>query len=417
MAYFEIDRKEIQSSCNVPFEVQLFPSIFKQDTLQPRLVYNDLIPFNGKIQSDIIYDVCVIGAGVHGTSFSAHLKRWFPKINFLILDKKERFFEQLFGRCNNSKTKVFRSPINHQIAPDGCLQLIDYMRLNWGSLTDWEKKSVKCALGSGRSLTPVDLFIKHAMHIVSQFQLQEYAVSAGVVKVSSGSNFSKVHTESGEVITSKIVIVCTGAIERPIENPEISANVYGGYSERTTHMNDGAVSVYGRGMCAAHKALYYLQKNNDVLWHVNSPISFKCTDFPHKYTRLEGLVEWAAGSENYDGYNASIIPEFYDVLKPFVTAKQLKFTLKKKQDRESDLSIICSGLSANESVLIRDRSILEEQVFFSGPNAYYKFGPSVNNFDGARIAIKHYLPEICKKLEFVLEDTFESFGSKPIKAL
>lgn len=367
-------------------------------------------------------DVAIIGGGIHGVGLAIQLKNAFPSIEFTIIDDEDYLLGRFVRRCNASYTRILRSPIHHQLAPDGSLQLLDFMRLHYKKLNDFERRMVELGQGSNRTLTPGHLFISHSEHLIRRYQIAENVLNAKVIELRGEDERYILSLGSGKEIAAKIVLDCTGgavcdAPHAIVEMYPSSTSIETGYGDKSPRASD-RVHIYGAGMCAAHHALHFANKGAEVTWVSEQPIRFSCTDFPHIFTRVQGFKEWEAreAADRKKGIGPTILPEFFLLLEPHVLNGSIAVVPETSEAMRlmADKVIYCGGLQHQPIPMSTGPNLLS-----SGLNAISAFGPAAPNIDGVRISTRTLLPKIARELHLTKENRrrFVVRGTTPVGAV
>lgn len=342
-------------------------------------------------------DVVIVGAGIHGLGILAQLAAD-PKLGskkIALIGDDEQLCGKFLKSIKDTGQAVLRSPYEHQLAPDGLIQMLDFARLYWDFLSAREQKQIKISLESARSLVPIDVFQGHVNYVCAALQLGRFAYRGRVTGISPtkrANNFI-VSLNDKIQIKAKKVVLATGARPRK-QVLDVSL------------LNEKEVAVIGAGLSAAQFVIDSARVGLTVYWNPKSTIEFQCSDVPHMYFRHEGITSFQAQSTEErkktlrKASQSTIMPELKEPLERLVVDKKLQFANgnKIKVLAERGVKVKSFDGYVPECSLLNNLSLdltkfsdktldcdFMPGLFVTGWLAQHNLGPAAKNIDGVRI--------------------------------
>lgn len=414
-------------------------------------------------------DIAIVGGGIIGCGIACQLLSS-PRLRerVIILEAQSYLLAEFFGAMHATGQRVMRSPYEHQIAPDGYIQMLDFARLHYDQLSSIEREQIKLGLSGQRSVVPLDIFIAHATHVVSTFQLQTIAYQFVVCSMSQTSNGMWVLRDvAGHVVHARAVIIAIG--NRPSPWGDILTNARTTFGDRVQSVYDppqqlhpdSHVLVIGSGLSAGHCILRCIEVGAVPIWVVRDEEQYRCADFDTAYFRTEGIASFQKLTIDQkitrlrECNRGSLMLEFVSIFKALeemgqlrvyryttvehITAcahGQLMVTLSSGCAVKTDRILVATGFEPNTQLIPEAVSLIDQRYpvlvpqtlevqgmdncFVAGSLSSLELGPAAKNIDGARLAAERLLP--------VLEDRVGGYriyagvevaniilGSRPIK--
>lgn len=349
----------------------------------------------GTPPSDV--DIVIVGAGIHGCGILAQLVAD-PAIGskkIALIGDDEQLCGKFLHSIKDTGQAVLRSPYEHQLAPDGLIQMIDFARLYWDCLSSREQNQVKISLESARSLVPIDVFQGHVNYVCAALQLRRFAYRGRVTGIShlERTNHFIVFLSDSIQVRAKKVVLASGAVPRK-QHADVNL------------VNEKEIAVIGAGLSAAQFVIDTANEGLTVYWNPKSKIEFQCSDVPHMYFRHEGITSFQAQSiaerkkTLRRASQSTIIPELRENLVNLIAGKKLQFVsgkdievfTKKGMKLKSFDGYLpdCSLLNYLNLDLTKfsDKTLecdFMPGLFVTGWLAQNNLGPAAKNIDGVRI--------------------------------
>ena len=372
-------------------------------------------------------DVVIVGAGLAGIAVASAL--WHLGVrDVALLDRGGRPAARFFDRVDTLRQHVLRSPYEHHPGVEGYrdCELLDFARLHWGLLTPVERREVRMAQSSHRSVVPVDVFEAFCRHVATIHDVYPRTWRATVSSVRPSDDAVFVRTEDSEV-TARFVVLCLGEERRPAPAIWWRGDVPpAGVSYWDEPVPDvDRLVVVGAGLTSAHLITNALQAGKRVDWVLRQAAErYQCSDVNARFFRAEGRarfdgVPWAdrlalMGRER----RATVMFEFQPLLRAAEADGRLVVhrgravtgvrsgvvNLTGDQRVEGDHMVLALGTSmANGEALLPAALVgardgwadLDERtlgyrraprVFAVGAAAGMVLGPAARNIDGHRVA-------------------------------
>lgn len=382
-------------------------------------------------------DVLIIGGGLIGCALAAQLRKALPTLKLIIVDPKPGLLSNYIERTAAVGQHVMRSPYDHQLAPDGDIQLIDFARLNYDQLLPIEKKQVRNAVGGQRGIVPLDLFLSHSANVVNNYGLRYLSYRGQVSAIKKNKSLLNVHFHDGNTLLASNVIATTGLSERDnlvgYRYDEKVASCYGDWKVKKGE----SIAVIGSGLSAGHVLSGLIKQGHRPTWVIRcEEETYRCTDVTSMYFREEGVCLF----KEYDlkkrqqilavENRGSLMLEYLDLFQSFEKEGLLKvirnFTVRAlvrkndqielKGDREVlvDRVIDCCGLIPQYDFIPKEYThdngypVFEAgtlqlkdhpNLFFAGASASMLLGPGSKNVEGARLAAEEILRKFKAKVK------------------
>lgn len=396
-------------------------------------------------------DVLIVGGGIHGVAIACQLQRVrSDSCRLLIVEPSSTLLYQFSAATTALDQRVMRSPYEHQLAPDGALQLIDFARLHFDLLSEPERRQVLLGLSGQRSIVPTDVFMAHCIHIARVHSLHENSLRAKVSVLRHhqyrGRSSWLARLESGDEISARAIILATGSTlkssGRPLCPQSCGTGIltYSAYANNVRIERGKRLLIVGGGMSAGHWILRAGRLGCEIVWSVRSKPRFQCADFPTRYFRTEGIADFTAMSTArrreclIDAIRGSLMLEFLPVIRSLRRCGQLRVLAGEPQTHtinemvrgriaglpvgdgsifRPDIVIYATGftpecrllhslaeLEYNYYPVLKD-STLEASglpnLFVSGSLAAMSLGPAARNVDGARHAALRIIPALLRR--------------------
>jgi len=342
-------------------------------------------------------DIAIIGAGIHGFGMLVQLlnDRELGAKKVVLIGDDDELCGRFLNSIKSTGQTVLRSPYEHQLAPDGFIQMLDFARLYSDSLSLSEKKQIKISLMSARSIVPLDVFQGHINYLSSACELRKHAFQGRVTYIhfNHRSKNYVISVNGQNPVKAKKLILATGAVSRLRDAP-ISFTI------------KDKIAVSGAGLSAAQFVIDAAKAGLTVYWDPKTTLEFQCSDVPHKYFRHEGITAFQSLSHSdrlsslRQATQSSIMPELKEPLTNLVNQQKLHFVdqIKIKEFKANSVRVKeFSGYSPECTLLNRmeiDLSQFSDEalecsdlrgLFISGWLALRNVGPAAKNIDGVRI--------------------------------
>lgn len=382
-------------------------------------------------------DVLIIGGGLIGCGLAAQLRKAVPTLKLIIVDPKEGLLSNYIERTTAVGQYVMRSPYDHQLAPDGDLQLIDFARLNYDQLLPIEKKQVRNAVAGQRGIVPLDLFLCHSANVIKNYGLQQRVYKGKVTGIKKNKSGLDVHFKDGNMLLASNVIVVTGLSERDhlldYSYDEKVASCYGNWKIKSGEQ----VAVVGSGLSAGHVLSSLIKQGHRPTWIIRSEEeTYRCTDVTSMYFREEGVCLFKQSSQKKREQvlaienRGSLMLEYLELFRSLeengtlnvvrnfsvksLSAIDDKIVLVGDKDLLFDRVIDCCGLEPrydfipkeylheNGYPILQDGALhLQDHpdLFFAGASASMFLGPGSKNVEGARLAAEEILRKFKPKIK------------------
>lgn len=390
-------------------------------------------------------ELAIVGGGIIGCGVACQILQNIPFLRnrIVILDSQSHLVQNYFNLMSNTGQKVMRSPYEHQIAPDGNLQMLDFARLHLSMLSEIERKQVKLGLSGQRSIVPLDIFIAHTTHVIGVYNLNEFAYQFTVESISKGNQAEDdrwiIKSKNGYSVKAKAVILATGNQTAPwnqiltMARRQYSDRVQSAYKQIRQIESGETIVVVGSGLTAGHVILKILQAKAHPVWIVRSEERYRCADFDTAYFRSEGIAHFrrlpteekvrVLAEEN----RGSLMLEFVHLFEALeetsqiqvyrgstvehvgeTSAGKLDIHLSSGAAVAADRIIVATGLVPNHQLLPEETLLLDEKYpllnedtlevkdlknfHVAGALASLALGPAAKNIDGLRLASEIILP-------------------------
>ncbi len=427
-----ISPQDISYDCDSVLPTVIDPEVLRSQFGRPISPLFDSLPKlrTGPLPSQI--EVAIVGGGLHGTMIGAWLRKY-SSLQFAILDGMSTLANGFFESAERIGQRVMRSPYTHQLAPDGALQLTDFARLVYKSLSSIERRQLELAFKGERSIVPLDIFRAHLSFTACTLALQANSFQCKVKGLETEGGSWKITTDRGKISANRVILACgrrrrrtPGVWERAISRP--GSRVYWVFGHRPAVSPHQVIAVVGSGLSAASVILDHLMKGGRVIWLIRRrDITYKCADVAHRFFRREGQAEFDALPKSAQlevlssERRGSVMPEYHNF---FVAAESdgrlticrgvvaddlaigPTFTTVRLSDSrqvKADQIILATGLEAQDKLLPksveRDSDglpLLDDSLgvlghpglHISGVLASLKLGPAAANIEGARFALE-----------------------------
>jgi thioredoxin reductase len=430
----------INAKCNSAFETKIDLRNMKSPTDRSFGLWKeeDLRARNQDNITEI--DIAIVGGGPLGTSLACHFQRDpILRDKFVIFEKSGVLLADFFSKIKSIGQKVMRSSYDQHLGPDGSLQMVDFARLHYSQLTDFEKIQVKIALSAQRAIVPTDVFIGHSVHMVKIHGLTERAVEREIVAIERNSDDGKwrlIDREGKSVVAKSIVLANGSSYSSKCEVFEESLRKYPefvslAFSHSSLLRRGSRVGIVGSGLTAAHLIFQCLEHDCKPTWILRSEAKFRCADFNTSFFRTEGICHFQNQDQPNrekileDANRGSIMLEFIDELHRLEETGEIDvercasitqvskntslcLTLSSGKVIDVDALIVATGLRGNCDLMepfgnakFSDKTLeceTQPGLFAAGPLAMNSIGPAAKNIDGARHASQRILPAIKNRL-------------------
>lgn len=275
-----------------------------------------------------------MGAGLAGLAVTSAL--WHLGVrDVVLLDRAGHPARRFFQRVDLLGQRVMRSPYEHHPGVEGYqdCELLDFARLHWAHLTGVERREVRMAQASHRSVVPIDVFEAFCRHVATIHGAHQRLWPAEVRAVLPDGDGVTIRTGISE-IRAGFVVLCLGEERRPVPEewwpgPDLPAGV--SYWDEPAPPDAGSTVVVGAGLTAAHLISNALRAGQRVDWVLREQQErYQCSDVNAAFFRAEGRarfdgVPWAdrmslMGKER----RASVMFEFRPLLQSCEESGQLR---------------------------------------------------------------------------------------------
>lgn len=385
--------------------------------------------------------IAIIGGGMLGCTIACQLRRD-PvfRDKFILIDDNAHFVERFASIVRRIDQRLMRSPFEHQIAPDGAIQLIDFARLNWARLNHIERTQLKRAESGQRAIVPTDLFLGHVRHTISVHDLESVSFTASARRLLRPGLRNQnwvLMTDRGD-IRAKHVILATGSKPRSQtwqtsqrKGPKALAHECAYRQITGSTITPKRVAVVGDGMTAAHLALHFSGRGIMTHWILKGEERFALFDTPSSFLRTEGLAYFQRHTVHdrarllHSARPASIIPEMKRpliarTLNGILTIHRNNPVVELKREKEVigllladrtrvivDQAVCATGQYPKSELLksldvefesrwplVNDQTLEPsgtKNLHVIGALASLSLGPAAANIDGARLATETLL--------------------------
>jgi cation diffusion facilitator CzcD-associated flavoprotein CzcO len=384
-------------------------------------------------------DVVIVGAGLAGLAVASGL--WHLGVHdVLLLDRGGRPAARFFERVDTLNQHVLRSPYEHHPGVEGYrdCELLDFARLHWGLLTPVERREIRMAQASHRSVVPVDVFEAYCRHVATIHHVHPRTWRSTVHAVRPGADRVTVQAD-GTAVAARFVILCLGEERRAA--PAIwwpGGSPPAGVSYWDEPVPEGSrLVVVGAGLTAAHLVANALNAGKRVEWVLRQAEErYQCSDVNASFFRAEGRarfdgVPWAdrlalMGRER----RATVMFEFRPLLRQAEATGRLTVhrgravtAVRSGEVRLSDgervtgdhvVLALGTAMANGERLLpaplvgardgwadLDERTLAyrrEPRVFAVGAAAGMVLGPAARNVDGHRVATARVATTIATRL-------------------
>lgn len=375
--------------------------------------------------------IVIIGGGMIGCGIACQLRKANPSLELCIIDPSDYLLQNYRTRVNAINQRVMRSPFDHQIAPDGDLQLLDFAKIYYNNLSDIEKEQVRKASGGQRGIVPFDLFMSHTEHVINNYGLKNIAFKCQADSVSHNGSSYEIILTNGTTIAAESIILAIGLRPKDaFEGQKYGPQILSCYDGPLNIDKEEQVCVVGSGLSAAHVISVIHKSPAKLTWLIRSEQEiYKCTDIKSMYFREEGirLFQKLPLPNRFDilttENRGSFMLEFKEFIEELENSGKLKVIRNGKikkliqandkvcltlQDQEwiFDKIIDCSGLELDPSLFpvgtqfFEDYPILDDDTlclrgfnnfFVVGALAALSLGPGSKNIEGIRLASQKIL--------------------------
>lgn len=366
----------------------------------------------GTVPPEGFYDLLIIGGGIHGFGTLLHAINCLgPKARVLMVNSSEYACQDFLDRIDASGQTVLRSPYEHQLAPDGTTQMLDFAQLHYAMLRSVEQDQVQLAKSSVRSIVPMDVFEGHLNHLAELNRVTARSFRAVVTETSETSEGYMLRL-GGNRIEARNLILATGALPRTEDSMRTDISSLEGNDE---------IVVDGGGLSAAEAILRNVDRFDRITWRTHLPIRLQCSDVPHKYFRTEGIASFQRRAQDArragirDATRSSIMPEYKAPLLQLLKSGRLR--LVEATDEMGHVPADrCVRPSAGYTARATHMELFGEEagvkgfqddtlelnghrgVFATGWLAMESIGPAAKNIDGVRLCAQRFLPEIVSRI-------------------
>ena len=369
-------------------------------------------------------DVLIVGGGLAGVSLGSHL--FHLGIDFLLVDPARHLGRRFLQRTGAIGQTTLRSPYAHYV---GCqsssdLDMLDFAKLHWHVLEDYERDQVRLATAGLRAIVPMDVFEGHLRHTVAAHGLDGRHVVDRVESVDeSGGGFAAA-LSSGRNVRARAVVLATGEGTSAVQTGD----------PRVVRWDDDAalsseaerVLVVGGGQSAATLALALLRRGKRVtLAYPADELHFQCLDFTADLFEPSGRLAYADHPEDprFD-FAPSVIHEFRHKLEAYEARGRLDLLNRarlvdaggvacldrdgRREGIDHDMIVPCFGLVPEADVVglgvtvgtgPRRNCELGRRVYTVGPLCKRVVGPIARAIEGQRVAVDRVAASIVGDLD------------------
>ncbi|HEU4321610.1 MAG TPA: FAD-dependent oxidoreductase [Roseiflexaceae bacterium] len=387
-------------------------------------------------------DIAIIGGGAIGCGIACELRQSAQlRDRVIILDADTHLLQRYFAAMLSAGQRVMRSPYEHQLAPDGTIQMLDFARLHAGLLTPLERGQVRLGLSGQRAVVPLDIFVAHSTHVLAVHRLREIAYRfavAGLRRTRDG--LWAISDAQGRTVHARAVVLAAGNRQTPWPAeldeagqrfPDRVQPVYAG----ARHVAPGEhVLIVGSGLSAGHCILQCVEAGAVPIWAVRDEERYRCADFPTSYFRTEGVAAFRRLPLEQkldvlrDTHRGSLMLEFLPLIQEYEASGRMRIlrgatvahigaeggrlraTMSSGEAFGVDRVVVAIGLTPNTALLPREMALVggryplvspetlevqgHEQLFAAGSLGVLHLGPAGKNIDGARLAAELILPAL-----------------------
>lgn len=243
----------------------------------------------------------IVGAGLAGLAVTSGL--WHLGVrDVVLLDAGGRPCGRFFDRVDTLRQHVLRSPYDHHPGVEGYrdCELLDFARLHWGLLTPVERREIRMAQSSHRSVVPVDVFEAFCRHVATIHHVYPRTWRSTVREVRPDPDAVTVRAD-GAAVSARFVVLCLGEQRRaapsfwwPGDNPPAGVSYW---DEPVPDVE--RLVVIGAGLTSAHLIANALNAGRRVEWVLRQAEErYQCSDVNARFFRAEGRarfdgVPWA----------------------------------------------------------------------------------------------------------------------------
>ena len=385
-------------------------------------------------------DIAIVGGGIIGCGLAVQLRssRNLGR-RFILLDSQPHLVERYFKAMKATGQKVMRSAYEHQIAADNQIQMIDFARLHYSSLTERERFQIRLGMSGQRSVVPLDIFIAHVQHVAKVANLRRIAYRFQVASIQRGRGGYILRSSQGRVVAAKHIVLASGSHENPLGEPFqdvkdfLPGRVKTAYQAHEAPIK-GRTAIVGSGLAAGHLILKVIGDGGRPVWILRGEDRYRCADFDTSYFRTEGMARFRREPVGNRAEilvresRGSLMLEFLPLVQKLEGSGQLEVHRNSQvtsvEPAESGLAlhldtgktvavdhvIVSSGLMPQTSLLPDDVELLHRRYplvdddslelkgypsfFVAGPLASLALGPAAKNVDGARLASEKIVPAL-----------------------
>jgi cation diffusion facilitator CzcD-associated flavoprotein CzcO len=269
-------------------------------------------------------DVVIVGAGPAGLATASAL--WHRGVrDVVLLDASGTVCGRFFARIDTLRQRILRSPYEHHPGVEGYrdCELLDFARLHWEFLTPVERREIRMAQASHRSVVPVDVFEAFCRHVATVHDVARRLWPARVRHLDPVPDGVWV-TGDDVTVRARFVVLSTGEERKPAPEswdlPGIGKRV--SYWDEPVPSGLDRLVVVGAGLSAAHVIANALDDGRRVAWVVREPAErYQCADVNAAFFRAEGRarfdgVGWSTRLAQMRAHRrASIMFEFQPLLR------------------------------------------------------------------------------------------------------
>lgn len=250
------------------------------------------VPQAGRPGADA--DVVIVGSGPAGLATAAAL--WHRGVrDVVLLDRTGLPCRRFFDRIDRLRQRVLRSPYEHHPGVEGYrdCELLDFARLHWSLLTPAERREVRMAQASHRSVVPVDVFEAYCGHVAASHQICERTWRTTVRALEPRADAVMVHADDFD-LAARYVVLCTGEERRDAPANWAVGGGCGYWDDDPLPVGAERVVVVGAGLTAAHLIANALDDGRSVAWVFRAAKErYQCADVNVAFFRAEGRARFA----------------------------------------------------------------------------------------------------------------------------